>query len=98
MKMTASDCMEIYCAADGSIQEKIGPDGEALAAGEVVLTPAELEQVIGSVKDKLDRMIAGNFDEYAGECDKPGSCTGRWITHLGKIIAKLQASADREAR
>jgi hypothetical protein len=89
--LTADDCVEIANSLDDeTLQEKIGGDGELLAAG-LELSAAELETIRESITAKCERLRDGFYDDYAGECNRPRSTTGRWIAHMETIAAKLGA-------
>lgn len=91
LRLTIDDCCEIYCAASEDIQEKIGPDGDLLADGSVTLDGGEIASAIAALEDKIARLREGFYDDYKGECDRPGTLSGKWITHLERIRRKLQA-------
>jgi len=101
-KITTSDACEIYCAlctADyieqdenpslEALKDKIGPDGENLAAGDVRLSAADLRIVRMALNGKLSALQSGQYDDYKGECQKQLSTTGRWQSHLRNILVKL---------
>ncbi len=90
--LSKEDVVEIFYAVeffDNPLTDKLGVDGEYLLDGTATFTPQEAQRVADAVKQKLDGLESGRYDEEPDEVRTEGSETYEWARYLENILINI---------